>query len=126
MSDRTRPLLRRAGPPTAHAALLALALAALCTSAAAPAVADQAHPTTQEFSVVATDAEIAQSDEEPAGSGTAEPGEPSAWNGILGLLAWVLVAAVGLGFLMWMLFVRSRRPGNVSDDDAPDRESQPS
>src|SRR5687768_1082931 len=102
MPDRTRPRLRRARRSTAPAALPALVLAALCMWAAPPAVADQGQPT-QGFSVVASDAEIAQSDEEPAGSGTAEPGEPSAWNGIIGLLAWVLVAAVAFGFLMWML-----------------------
>jgi hypothetical protein len=95
--------------------------------AAAPALADQAHTTTQGFSVVASDAQIAQSDEEPAGSGTAEPGEPSAWNGIIGLLAWVVVAALAFGFLMRMLFVRSGRRGSGSDDDdAPAREPKPS
>jgi hypothetical protein len=135
MPDRTRSLLRRrARPSTARASLVALVLVVVCASATAPAAAEPTEPaaSSDAVSVIASDTEIvAQDDDVPAGSGGAdESGEPSAWNGVLGLLAWVLVAALAFGFLMWMLFLRPRR-GRADDDtadgddDVPDRGAEP-
>jgi hypothetical protein len=123
-TNADRALRRRARPSAAHTALLALVLVVLCARAAAPAGAEPAGgPTTSEgLSAVPDNVQIAaQSGDQPAGSGGAEGDEPSAWNGILGLLAWVLVATVAFGFLIWMAFVRPARRARAPDDDVPDR-----
>jgi hypothetical protein len=103
MPPRTKRLgRRRCVVRSARVLALALVVAVAWTAESAVAADASGNGATDPgtLTVVGGDSGIAPATgEEPAGSGSSEPGEPSAWDGVLGLLAWILVAAVALGAL---------------------------